>query len=424
MQRSRAIVGLVFLIFFVISFLTNILGPLVPDIIASFSLSLTLAGFLPFSFFVAYGVMSIPAGTLVERRGERAVMAGAFAVACAGATLFALVPTYRVAIGSLFVIGAGMAVLQVAINPLLRTAGGEEHFAFNSVFAQLVFGLASFLSPRVYTHLVQGLREDVPAHPLLAALSRVVPREMPWVSLYWVFAAVTLLMVLVIAATRLPRVELKADERAGALQTYRELLRRPVVLLYFFGIFAYVGSEQGIANWISEFLRSYHGYDPTTTGATAVSWFWGLMTVGCLLGMGLLKLYDSRLVLRGFAAAAIATLTVALFGPATAALWAFPALGFCLSVMWSIVFSLALNSLPSHHGAFSGILCTGIVGGAVVPLVVGGLGDLTGGLRGGMVVLYLTLGYVFSVGVWARPLVTNETTWRRGREPRDPAAAR
>jgi fucose permease len=92
--------------------------------------------------------------------------------------------------------------------------------------------------------------------------------------------------------------------------------------------------------------------------------------------------------------------------------------------MWSIVFSLALNSLPSHHGAFSGILCTGIVGGAVVPLLVGGLGDLTGGLRGGMVVLYLTLGYVLSVGVWARPLVTNETTWRRGREPRDPAAAR
>ena len=85
MQRSRAIVGLVFLIFFVISFLTNILGPLVPDIISAFSLSLTLAGFLPFSFFVAYGVMSIPAGTLVERRGERVVMAASFAAACAGA---------------------------------------------------------------------------------------------------------------------------------------------------------------------------------------------------------------------------------------------------------------------------------------------------------------------------------------------------
>ncbi len=119
--------------------------------------------------------------------------------------------------------------------------------------------------------------------------------------------------------------------------------------------------------------------------------------------MGLLKLYDSRLVLRGFAAAGIATLTVALFGPAQASLYAFPALGFCLSAMWSIVFSLALNSLPRHHGAFSGILCTGIVGGAVVPLLVGWLGDQLGGLRGGMLVVYGTLAYVFSVGVWARP---------------------
>ena len=287
MQRSRAIVGLVFLIFFVISFLTNILGPLVPDIISAFSLSLTLAGFLPFSFFVAYGVMSIPAGTLVERRGERVVMAASFAAACAGATLFALVPSYRIAIGSLFLIGLGMAALQVAINPLLRVAGGEEHFAFYSVFAQLVFGLASFLSPRAYTYLVQGLQADPTRNWLLAALSRVVPKELPWVSLYWVFALVTLVMVVVIASVRLPRVELKEDERAGALATYLGLLRQRVVVLYFFGIFAYVGSEQGIANWISEFLRSYHGFDPTTTGASAVSWFWGLMTAGCLLGMGL-----------------------------------------------------------------------------------------------------------------------------------------
>ena len=262
--------------------------------------------------------MSIPAGILVERRGERVVMAASFAAACAGATLFALVPSYRIAIGSLFLIGLGMAALQVAINPLLRVAGGEEHFAFYSVFAQLVFGLASFLSPRAYTYLVQGLQTDPARNGLLAALSQVVPKELPWVSLYWVFAFVTLVMVVAIASVRLPRVELKEDERAGAMATYLGLLRRRVVVLYFFGIFAYVGSEQGIANWISEFLRSYHGFDPTTTGASAVSWFWGLMTAGCFLGMGLLKLYDSRIVLRGFAAAAIATLTVALFGPAQA----------------------------------------------------------------------------------------------------------
>jgi fucose permease len=151
-----------------------------------------------------------------------------------------------------------------------------------------------------------------------------------------------------------------------------------------------------------------------TDGAFAVKWFWGLMTVGCLLGMGLLKVFDSRRILVVFAAAAMLTLSFALFGPRLVALYAFPLVGFCASVMWSIVFSLALNSVPRHHGTFSGILCSGIVGGAVLPWVIGLLGDQLG-LRIGMTVLYLTLAYILAIGFWARPLIANATI-RRGRE--------
>jgi fucose permease len=82
--------------------------------------------------------------------------------------------------------------------------------------------------------------------------------------------------------------------------------------------------------------------------------------------------------------------------------------GFCLSVMWSVIFSLALNSVPRHHGSFSGILCTGIIGGAFVSLAVGWLGDRFG-LRNGMVVVFLTLGFIASIGLWAKPLVANAT---------------
>ncbi len=408
-RRHPWIVLLVFLIFFVISFLTNILGPLVPDIISGFDLSLLLAGFLPFSFFVAYGVMSIPAGMLLERYGERAVMITAFALACGGSLLFASIPSFQVALTSLFLIGIGMTMLQVAINPLLRTAGGEEHFAFFSVMGQLVFGAASFVSPFVYSYLVTHLKEDATASgPLLELLARNVPRELPWVSLYWVFAAVTLAMVVVLAAVKLPKVDLKDDERPGAWTTHRELLRNPMVRLFFAGIFCYVGTEQGVANWISKFLATYHGFDPQVEGARAVAGFWGLMTAGCLLGLVLLKLFDARRVLIGFAAAAIVTLTAALWGSAQVSYYAFMLVGFCLSVMWSVIFSLALNSVPRHHGSFSGILCTGIVGGAFVSLAVGWLGDRFG-LRAGMTLVYVTLGYILSVGFWARPLIDNAT---------------
>jgi fucose permease len=409
MKKNPLIVGLVFLIFFVISLLTNILGPLIPDIITSFELSLGMAGFLPFSFFIAYGVMSIPSGMLVERWREKPVIAAAFAVACAGSLSFALLPHFRVGLASLFLIGIGMAMLQVAINPLLRVAGGEEHFAFNSVLAQLIFGLASFISPQIYSYLVGRLGGDASGrNPLVAALARVVPPELPWISLYWLFAAASAAMLAIVLAARLPRVELKDDERAGAWATHAALLRNRHVLLYALGIFCYVGTEQGVANWISKFLQTYHGYDPQTTGADAVSYFWGLMTAGCLLGLGLLKLFDSRQVLIGAALLAFACLSLALFGPARVALTAFPAMGFCASVMWSIIFSLALNSVAAHHGSFSGLLCTAITGGAVVPLIVGSLGDLLG-LRQGMLFLYLPLGYILGIGFWARPLIHNAT---------------
>jgi len=144
MPKDRTMVGIVFLTFFVMSLLTNILGPLVPDIISSFQVSLTAAALLPFSFFIAYGVMSIPAGFLVEQFGEKSVMIVAFLAGTFGSLSFAFHPTYQVAVVSLFVMGSGMATLQTAINPLLRVAGGEEHFAFNSAFAQLILGWHPF----------------------------------------------------------------------------------------------------------------------------------------------------------------------------------------------------------------------------------------------------------------------------------------
>jgi len=411
MKRNNLIVALIFLIFFVISFLTNILGPLIPDIIDSFDLSIGLAGFLPFSFFVAYAVMSIPSGILIEKYSEKTVTLLGFMLAFVAALMFAIFPRFEVALISLFSIGIGMAMLQVVINPLLRVSGGEEHFAFNSVMAQLFFGSASFLSPLLYSYLVNNIHTEND-QPLIALFNRLVSPDIKWVSLYWVFAVTALIMVVTVVLVRFPKVELKEDERMDTGTGFRSLLGNRYVWLFFLGIFAYVGTEQGIANWTSKFLQMYHGTDPGTTGAVILSYFWGLMTIGCLLGLLVLKIYDSRKVLIGAALCTMFTLLLALLGPVDVALICFPVTGFFLSVMWSILVSLGLNSVPRHHGTFSGILCTGIAGGAVVPLMIGGLAELIG-LQSAMMILFLTLGYILSVGIWAKPLVNNATSnWR------------
>ncbi len=408
-RRSVGLVALVMLTFFVISLITNVIGAINPDVGQSFGLSLTFVGLLAFAFFIAYGVMSIPAGLLLERTREKPLMIAAFGLAFLGAMLISLFPGYAVFLLSLFLIGAGMAALQVAINPLLRVAGGEEHYAFNSVLAQLIFGGASFLSPFIYSYFVQNIgRPGAEGKPFIGLMSMLVRPGLAWVSVYWVFAVIILVMIGVLMLARFPVVVRKDDERAGAWATHKALFKNRTVVLFFLGIFAYVGTEQGVSFWISKFLKTYHGYDQQTAGAHRVALFWLLMTVGGVLGLVLLKFLDSRKVLLGFTAAALVFLTLALFGSGPLALVMFPLMGFAASVMWPIIFSLALNSVASHHGSFSGILCTGIIGGAIMPLVIGRLGDVLG-LRQGMFVLYLTLGYIFSIGLWARPLIANET---------------
>jgi len=394
MRSSALLMLFIMLIWFVISFVTNLIGPLMPTIISDFHLSLGMAGFLPFSFFLAYGLISIPAGALVEARGPRTTLLAAFALNLAGCLAIGLYPVYAVVIAGLFVIGLGMAMLQVVINPLMRTTGGEAHFAFFAVMAQLVFGLASYVSPFVYSALMR--QPGAATRPLV------------WVQFYWAFVVVYLIMIAVTASLRIPSLTLTDSERSGSVATYRQLLGERTVQLFFLGIIAYVGTEQSLADWMSQFLSTYHHFSPTREGARAVGLFWGLMSVGCLVGLVLLRLLDAKLVLAVFTTLAIGCVGVALFGPAEVALLAFPASGFFLSVMWSIIFSLALNSVRAHHGAFSGILCTGILGGAVVPLLVGMLGDRFG-LRLAMLTVFVTLGFILSIAFWARPLIRNET---------------
>ena len=187
------------------------------------------------------------------------------------------------------------------------------------------------------------------------------------------------------------------------------LLADSTVLKFFFAIVAYVALEQGVANSISVFLQRYHQIDPSVQGAQVVSQFWLALTFGCLLGIVLLKLFDAKTVLLGFSIGAGLSLLSALFGSLTIALIAFPLVGFFLSIMWSVIFSLALNSVSQNYGAVSGILCTGIVGGAFASPTVGALSELIDSLQVSMLILLVPLGYIFSVGIWATPLVKNHT---------------
>ncbi|MBR2135959.1 MAG: MFS transporter [Bacteroidales bacterium] len=403
------LLAIIMVFWFVISFITNILGPLIPDIINTFNLSkLTLAGFIPTSFFVAYAVMSIPAGILIEKVGEKVVLFIGFSIVLAGSVLFAFLHTYPVLLVSSFVIGLGMAMLQTVMNPLQRTVGGEENYAFVSDCSQVVFSAASFISPIVYSYYV--------TNPMSFA-----PEGMPWISLYYLFGFILVAILAVVLVTRFPKIELKSDEKSGDKSSFMELFGMRKVWLFALALFFYTGTEQGMSNNISLFLERYHGVDPHTLGATCVSWFWGSMLIGCVIGLLLLKLIDSKQLLKICCVLSAAVLAAGLFAPDSmriagypVAVFALPAVGFAMSLMFPIIMSLALNSVSKHHGSFAGIMCSAIVGGAAGPLLVSMLSDAVSSQRIGMCLIFIFIAYILFIAFWAKPIVKNKLLTDKG----------
>ena len=413
MKKKILQLTLIMMFWFTISFITNILGPLIPDIINNFHLSdLAMAGFIPTSFFIAYALMSIPAGILIDRFGEKPVLFCGFLMPFVGTILFAMLHTYPALLASSFIIGLGMAMLQTVINPLQRAVGGEENYAFIAELAQFVFGAASFVSPLVYTYLIHELDPSIYSEGknwLIDLLARVTPSDLPWVSLYWIFTIILLAMLIAVAVSKFPKIELKEDEKSGSRSSYTELFKRPSVWLFFLGIFCYVSTEQGSSIFMSTFLEQYHGINPQTDGAQTVSLFWGLMTVGCSLRN------DSAEVHRQQASASdVGNNHHSIAGMRIVRKQA----AFCNGIpcyriqyfhdVYSIVFSLALNSVSEHHGSFAGILCSAIAGGAIGPLIISSIADHTS-LQVGMSALFVFVAYITFIGFWANPIINNKT---------------
>lgn len=407
-------IGLVLLTFFIISFVTNLLGPLFPELITSYQIGLTLAGFFPFAFFAAYGLMSIPAGLIAQVKGEKFLILLAFALAGSGATLFVLQPSFGFAMVALFTIGSAMALLQVAINPLLRRVGGEAHFAVYSVIAQLLFGLAGAMAPLLYQFFTGEIEQQTAFGQTLAL---VTSPGKDWLIMYALFALIAVVMFVLTLATP---IHTPNNVQANfSLTQVTRLFRDKTVFKFFMAIVAYVALEQGVANSISIFLQQYHNIDAKTLGADSVASFWLMLTFGCLLGVVLLKLFDAKHVLMVFTLGATLSLLCALYGNARIALFCFPLIGFFLSIMWSVIFSLALNSVANNHSAIAGILCTGIVGGAIASPIIGLIEQLTGNLQFSLLILLLPLGYIASVAIWAKPLVKNHTLFSANKLVRD-----
>ena len=286
------------LLFFQVGLLESIISALIPEMIQSFQISYGLASMMPFAFYLAFVLFCIPIGIAGNKYSPRKILFFALLFALVAILMFVIFLKYQTSAISLFIIGSASAMIQVTAVPLIRKAFGAENLAFHTTLNQLMFGMGAFCSPVLYSWLTSNMVNGNHFFPINILL-HIIPKGFEWTSAYWLFILLLLFMMLILILMRFPNHEKTNSSVPTKKNAYKELFRNKYVILYFFSLMAYLSCEQGIAAWMSKYFQDYHGLDPLTEGASRLSIYWLLLTVGCLGGMVLLNFFDSRMVLAG-----------------------------------------------------------------------------------------------------------------------------
>lgn len=381
-DTHRSALALLALLFFMWGFVTVLGDILVPHLKALFSLSATMAMLVQLSFFGAYFVVGVPAGWLVGRVGYRGGIVVGLLVAATGALCFVLsswLTSYAAFLLALFVLAAGITVLQVAANPYVTLLGPPRTAASRLNLTQGINSLGTTLAPVVGAWLIldgegaSGVR---------------VP--------YLGIAAVLVVLAVVFARVPLPVPPSQAGMggTGGTGGMGGSVWRHRRLRLGALAIFLYVGAEVGIGSMLVLFfgLPEVAGMAPAEAGYL-VSFYWGAAMVGRFVGAAVQRRFEPRSVLAVGCVLAIALvlLTVGLMG--TIAVPTLLCVGLFNSIMFPTIFSLAVEGLGEETSRGSGVLVMAIVGGALVPVGMGALAD-TFGYRVALCATVLAYAYI------------------------------
>ncbi len=355
-------------LYFGIGFITALNDILVPHFKDMFRLSNVAALLVQFCFFGAYFLMSVPSGWIVGRIGYKNGIVAALGVMGLGLLLFqpaAIVISYPLFLFALFVVGSGLALLQVAINPYIGALGSPETAASRLNLGGGFNSIAGTLAPKVgavFIFIAAGATTAQLAHSVRGP--------------YLALAACALGMALLTALVPLPEIIEKRETGAlpgDAAWGFRQLR------LGAFAIFFYVGAEVAIGSIMINYLgQSSMGGLSHTAAARYVSFYWGSAMVGRFIGFVALRNVRAQRALAFVALLALAMMGMTILAHGAVALWAMVLCGLCNSVMWPCIFPLALKGLGRSTSQGSGILVTMVVGGAVIPIAQGFLADRFG----------------------------------------------
>ena len=378
---STRLLPLVIALFFAWGFCTVLVDVLIPKLKATFSLGYAEAMLTQFCFFLAYFIVSIPAGLLVSRIGYlRGIVLGLLVMA-GGCLMFspaASMGWYPAFLAALFVLAGGITIVQVAANPLAAGLGDPARAHSRLTLAQAFNSVGTMLGPLFGSAMILAAGVSEPAPGLdAAALAAFRVEQAGHVRVpYMTIAAVLVLLAALCWWVRRAPVPAVRPVNQG---DYLRLLAIPRLSLGALSIFLYVGAEVAIGSALVNYLIMAGATDSEHAAGNLISVYWGLAMVGRFVGSWVLRFVAPGLVL---AACAVGAGTLAVLAATTlegtAAAVAILSIGLFNSVMFPTIFTLSIDGLGEDTAGGSGILCLAIVGGAVVPLLMGLAADRIG----------------------------------------------
>ncbi|MDB5688566.1 MAG: glucose/galactose transporter [Sphingomonas bacterium] len=370
----------VFALFFIFGGITSLNDVLIPKLKGLFTLSYHEAMLVQSAFFAAYFIVSLPAAMIVQRLGYLRTASIGLLTMMAGCLLF--VPasgsgTFGLFLVALFVLGSGIAIVQVVANPLVSMLGAPATAHSRLTFAQAFNSLGTTLFPLAGSVLILGSLATVDPATLSGASLTAYRSEETRTIVHTYFGLAAALLVIA-GVVWMGRGRLRETlVRESILQAFT-LLRRPRFAFGTAGIFLYVGAEVAIGSLIVNYLMQA---DVLGLGAEEaghhIAFYWGGALVGRFIGAYLLRLISPAKVL--VAAATLAVLMILLSANTSGVIsgWSLLAVGLTNAIMFPTIFSLASEGLGPRAAEGSGIICMAIVGGAIVPLLTGRAADLT-----------------------------------------------
>lgn len=373
-------------LFFMWGSLTSLNDVLIPYVQLTFKIAVDASMLIQTAFFSAYFVFSIPSAKIIDWIGyKKAILVGllTMVVACLGFYPAAKLPSFPVFLVALIILAAGITILQVAANPYVAVLGKPETASSRLNLTQAFNSFGTTIFPWIGAHLI--LRTTATALQSASQQADAVVR------LYvYFFATALTLLAIGIGLSKLPRMA-SAEHHIGE-KISDSVWKHPNLVFGAIGIFVYVGGEVAIGSSIANYLAldNIGGFlSPAAIpdaaaryraalgeAAKYISVYWMGAMFGRFIGSGLLQRIKPARLLAFAAVMAGLLVTISVFSSGHVAMWSILSVGFFNSIMFPCIFTMGIEELGPLTGNGSGILNMAIVGGAVIPWLVGKAGDL------------------------------------------------